>query len=413
MTPEKIFIKDFIYELPPELIAKYPLEERDISKLLIYKEGEIKEDLYLNIAHYLPAESLLIFNDTKVVQARIFFYTSKGDKIEIFCLEPVYENNIALAMASTGKVQWKCLVGKAAKWKEKTIHFSNEKISIEAEIADRKTGFFIIEFRWKPDKLSFAEVLHYAGMMPIPPYLKRTTEEIDLQRYQTLYAREEGSVAAPTAGLHFTKRIFDTLKTKNIQTCYVTLHVGAGTFKPVKASVMAEHEMHSEFIDVHIDSLRKIASALDKPIIVVGTTSLRTIETIYWLGVKILGDKIPTMEIPELKQWEPYSLSETSVSPAEALKAVIDWLENKKQQRLLCKTSLLIVPGYKLKLVDALITNFHQPESTLILLVATVMGKDWRSVYNYALANKFRFLSYGDGSLLFTNKNDSILTFGD
>jgi S-adenosylmethionine:tRNA ribosyltransferase-isomerase len=405
MHPEKISIKDFIYQLPIELIAKYPPEERDASKLLIYREGEIKEDVYLNIDQYLPSESLLIFNDTKVLQARMFFFNNKGDKIEIFCLEPVTENDIALAMASTGKVLWKCLVGKAAKWKEKTIRFSNDQVSIEAEISERKTDSFIIEFRWQPEKLSFAEVLHHAGRMPIPPYLKRTTEEIDLQRYQTIYAREEGSVAAPTAGLHFTESVFSKLKSKNIQTSYVTLHVGAGTFKPVKASVMAEHEMHSEFIDVHIDSLRTIVSLLDKPIIVIGTTSLRTVETIYWIGVKILQEKISTMEIPELKQWEPYSLAETPVTPVQSLKAVINWLENKKYERLICKTSLLIVPGYQLKLVDALVTNFHQPESTLILLVATLVGKDWRKIYDYALENQFRFLSYGDGSLLFTNKN--------
>jgi S-adenosylmethionine:tRNA ribosyltransferase-isomerase len=406
MHPEKISIKDFIYELPTERIAKYPLEERDASKLLIYREGEIKEDIYLNIDRYLPSESLLIFNDTKVLQARMFFFNSRGDKIEIFCLEPVNENDIALAMASTGTVRWKCLVGKAAKWKDKTIRFSNDHVSIEAEIAERKTDSFIIEFRWQPEKLSFAEVLHHAGMMPIPPYLKRTTEEIDLQRYQTIYAREEGSVAAPTAGLHFTERVFAKLKLKNIQPAYVTLHVGAGTFKPVKAPVMAEHEMHSEFIDVPIDNLRKLVAALDKPIIVVGTTSLRTVESIYWIGVKILQNQIATTEIPELKQWEPYSLIETTVTPEQALKAVIHWLENKNYERLICKTSLLIVPGYQLKLVDALVTNFHQPESTLILLVATLVGKDWKKVYDYALENQFRFLSYGDGSLLFTNKND-------
>ncbi len=405
MYPEKISIKDFIYELPTERIAKYPLAERDASKLLIYRNGEIKEDLYLNIDRYLPSESLLIFNDTKVLQARMFFFNSKGDKIEIFCLEPANENDLAIAMASTGTVRWKCLVGKAAKWKEKTIHFSNDQVSLEAEIVERETDSFIIEFRWQPEKLSFAEILHHAGKMPIPPYLKRTTEEIDLQRYQTIYAREEGSVAAPTAGLHFTERVFNKLKSKNIQPSYVTLHVGAGTFKPVKAPVMAEHEMHSEFIDVPIDNLRKIVSSLDKPIVVVGTTSLRTVESIYWIGVKILQEKVSMIEIPELKQWEPYRLSETTITPEQALNAVIHWLENKNHERLICKTSLLIVPGYQLKLVDALVTNFHQPESTLILLVATLVGKDWRKVYEYALENQFRFLSYGDGSLLFTNKN--------
>ncbi len=404
MKPEQISIKDFSYLLPNERIAQYPLEERDQSRLLVYKNGMIQEDRYQNIAQHLPAESVLVFNDTKVIQARMHFQNSKGESIEIFCLEPALEKDLAVAMSSCGTAVWKCLVGRASRWKEQTIRLVHPSVTIEAEMTERKAGNFTITFRWQPAELSFAEVLHYAGQMPIPPYLKRPTEESDIQRYQTVYAREEGSVAAPTAGLHFTKKVFDSLSEKNIHPVYVTLHVGAGTFKPVKAEVMAEHEMHSEFIDVRSTTLETILASLGKPMIAVGTTSLRTMESIFWLGVKLILHPETTPEFLELKQWEPYQLADTSVSAKEALQAVLQWLKKKKSDRLICKTSLLVVPGYQLKLADALITNFHQPESTLMLLVATVMGKDWRKVYNYALENEFRFLSYGDGSLLFADK---------
>lgn len=404
MKPEQISIKDFSYQLPPERIAQFPLEERDASKLLLYEKGKIKEDRYFNLANYLPSESVLVFNDTKVVQARMFFQTSKGDKIELFCLEPANKNDIALAMAACGSAQWRCFVGKAGKWKEKYVYLTSDTLSITAEIISRTVDTFLIEFHWTPATMSFAEVLHNAGFMPIPPYLKRTTEEIDTKRYQTVYAREEGSVAAPTAGLHFTELLFKSLALKNILPIYVTLHVGAGTFKPVKAEVMAEHEMHSEIIDVPISTIKKIVSSIGKPIVAVGTTSLRTIETFYWLGVKILTNPDDNASILELKQWEPYSLANSNINSIEALEALIHWLEQKNSTRLICTTSLLIVPGYQLKIADAILTNFHQPESTLMLLVATVMGEDWKSVYHYALENEFRFLSYGDGSLLFANK---------
>ena len=404
MKPEQISIKDFSYQLPSERIAQFPLEERDTSKLLIYKNGKINEDRYFNLANYLPSESVLVFNDTKVVQARMYFQTSKGDKVEIFCLEPVNKNDIAIAMAACGSAQWRCFVGKVGKWKEKYVYLNSDILSIKAEIISRTVDTFLVEFNWNPETLSFAEVLQKAGLMPIPPYLRRTTEQIDIKRYQTVYAREEGSVAAPTAGLHFTKQLFKTLSLKNILPIYVTLHVGAGTFKPVKAEVMAEHEMHSEIIDVPISTIQKIASSIGKPIVAVGTTSLRTMETFYWLGVKILVSPEENVEILELKQWEPYSLANSNITNKDALEALIKWLEQKKTTRLICTTSLLIVPGYELKIADAIITNFHQPESTLMLLVATVLGEDWKSVYQYALDNEFRFLSYGDGSLLFANK---------
>lgn len=403
MKPAQISIKDFSYTLPPERIAQYPLPERDQSKLLIYRDNQIQEDIYWNLDQYLPANSLLVFNNTKVLQARMFFENNKGIKIELFCLEPAEESDIVLAMNSCGTVRWKCLVGRASKWKEKTIRFTASGIELEAQIVGRTAGAFIIEFRWKPESMSFAEVLHLAGVMPIPPYLKRTSEELDQQRYQTVYAKEEGSVAAPTAGLHFTNRLFDKLAAKNIHPLYVTLHVGAGTFKPVKAEAMADHEMHSEFIEVRRPAILSLLASLGKPIVAVGTTSLRTIETLYWLGTKLILKKVE-QEIPEVSQWEPYEFETAQIPLQQSLEALLQWLDEKKTERLICKTSLLIVPGYKLKLADAIITNFHQPESTLMLLVATVMGKGWRQVYQYALDNEFRFLSYGDGSLLFTNK---------
>lgn len=403
MNPAQLSIKDFSYTLPPERIAQYPLPERDQSKLLIYRDQQIQEDIYFNIDRYLPENSLLVFNNTKVLQARLFFKNNKGVKIELFCLEPAEENDVVLAMNSCGKVRWKCLVGRVSKWKEKTICFTADGIMLEAEMVGRAADAFIIEFRWSPDSMSFAEVLHLAGVMPIPPYLKRTSEALDQHRYQTVYAKEEGSVAAPTAGLHFTNRLFEKLASKNIHPLYVTLHVGAGTFKPVKAEVMANHEMHSEFIEVHRPAILSLLAALGKPIVAVGTTSLRTIETLYWLGTKLILRGAAPQGIPDLTQWEPYEFEVAQIPVKQALEALLQWLDERKTERLLCKTSLLIVPGYKLKLANAIVTNFHQPESTLMLLVATVMGEDWKKVYQYALDNEFRFLSYGDGSLLFSN----------
>ena len=402
MHPRQLHIKDFTYDLPENRIAKYPLPERDLSKLLIYKEGNITEDIYRNIDQHIPPNSLLVFNNTKVIQARLLFENYKGVKIEIFCLEPAGENqDMVSAMAKTGSTRWNCMIGRANKWKEKILEKPTPELVLTAEIIEKTSDAFVIEFKWDPEHLTFAEVLDSAGEMPIPPYLKRSPDETDRSRYQTVYAHHDGSVAAPTAGLHFTDHVFQKLKTQNIKCDYVTLHVGAGTFKPVKADTMEAHEMHEELIDVQMDiikSLRKNFSV--NPIIAVGTTSLRTIESLYWMGIKAkLNPRISLNEL-ETRQWDAYDLGDNEISPADALKALEGWMKKNELEKLVCKTQIMIAPGYKLKIANALVTNFHQPGSTLLLLVAAIAGEGWRKIYDYALANEFRFLSYGDGSLI-------------
>jgi S-adenosylmethionine:tRNA ribosyltransferase-isomerase len=404
MNPEFLSIKDYTYDLPEERIAKYPLQERDSSKLLIYKNGEISEDSYKNLDQRLPSNSLLIFNDTKVIEARLFFQKQTGGVIEIFCLEPTEQYaDVTIAMLEKNKVQWQCLIGGASKWKhgqvlEKKIKAGNKEILLQARYVEKKTDCFIIEFLWIDDSLSFGEVLHYAGVIPLPPYIKREAERSDSDRYQTIYAHYEGSVAAPTAGLHFTNAILEKLKTKKIRTDFVTLHVGAGTFRPVKSETMKEHEMHAEFINVSKETIENIFLNLNQNSIVpVGTTSLRTIESLYWLGVKL---KVSNDNDLMVHQWEPYEFEKYDLSSKEALQILLDFMNKKNLNRLITKTQILIAPSYKSKIANALITNFHQPQSTLLLLVAALIGDDWRKVYRYALNNNFRFLSYGDGCLL-------------
>jgi S-adenosylmethionine:tRNA ribosyltransferase-isomerase len=403
MTSEKhISIKDFHYDLPDSRIAKYPLTQRDQSKLLVYQNQVISQSQYIDIDHFLPADSLLFFNNTKVIPARLFFKTSAQKHIEIFCLEPVSDKaDVYANMLQSESAQWKCLVGGAAKWKEPFVTLSTPDLQVKAEIKERLQGTFIIEFSWEPAQKTFAEVLQIAGAIPIPPYLNRATEDIDLERYQTIYAQKEGSVAAPTAGLHFTDKVFDKLKTKHITPRYVTLHVGAGTFKPVKSETMADHDMHGEYLDVPLETLEYIYENSDKPITAVGTTSLRTLESLYWIGEKI--SKNPTLQPKELMvdQWQPYEKVLSPLSVKESLAHIIHFLKQHHLKTLYAKTSILIVPGYTFKIVNALVTNFHQPESTLILLVAAFIGEDWRKVYTHALEHDYRFLSYGDGSLLF------------
>lgn len=403
MTQEKqISIKDYHYDLPFDRIAKYPLAERDLSKLLVYENDAITESQYIDIDEFLPADSLLFFNNTKVIPARLFFKTSTQKDIEVFCLEPVSSNaDVYSSMLQQNSSQWKCLVGGAAKWKEQFVFLNTDELQIKAEIKERLNGTFILEFTWQPATKTFAEVLQIAGAIPIPPYLKRATEDIDLERYQTIYAQKEGSVAAPTAGLHFTDKVFEKLKTKQIVPTYVTLHVGAGTFKPVKSETMAEHDMHGEYIDVPLSTIEYLYYHIDKSVTAVGTTSLRTLESLFWIGEKIAQQ--PNLEPHELlvDQWQPYVSSSNQISAKKALKYIIDFLNQHQLKTLYAKTSILIVPGYQFKIVNALVTNFHQPESTLILLVAAFIGENWRKVYQYALEHNFRFLSYGDGSLLF------------
>ncbi len=412
MNPKNIRIEDFNYELPDDCIAKYPLSKRDASKLLIYNDGIIKEDQYFNLQHYLPENTFLIFNNTKVVEARILFQKNTGSVIEIFCLEPddIYAD-ITTAMLSKNKVQWKCLVGGAKKWKEelliKEILNHDKIIQLTAKIIAKKNDYFLIEFSWDNNAISFAEVLHHAGVIPLPPYLNRDAEIKDQETYQTIYAKHDGSVAAPTAGLHFTEELLTNLRLKNVQQQFITLHVGAGTFKPVKTETIANHEMHAEFIDVQINFIEKLITAIEttSKIVCVGTTSLRTIETLYWMGVKLSQlSKVNShwsnnIEDISIYQWDAYEL-ETNLTSKEALQLLVDWMKEKNMERLITKTQIIITPYYPLKITDGIITNFHQPQSTLLLLISAFVGNDWKRIYTYALNNNFRFLSYGDGSLL-------------
>ncbi|MBS1653816.1 MAG: S-adenosylmethionine:tRNA ribosyltransferase-isomerase [Bacteroidetes bacterium] len=406
MHPKNLLIREYSYTLPENRIAEFPKAERDHSKLLIYKNKLISEDIYLNIADHLPADSLLVFNNTKVIEARLLFQKPTGGVIEIFCLEPHAQySDITMAMMQTKKVLWQCLVGGASKWKkgqvlEKKISFANTEIILEARYIEKQIDNFIIELSWQDDKTSFAEILHAAGAIPLPPYIKRKAEKEDAERYQTIYAKHDGSVAAPTAGLHFTEAVFSSLKEKKIRTDFVTLHVGAGTFKPVKAEVMEDHEMHAEYIDVPKAFIENLLHNPGKSIVSVGTTSMRTLESLYWLGVKtVLNPGIINDELL-LSQWEVYELEKEKIPVNEALQSLINWLSQNKLDRLLTKTQIIIAPGYKIKIVKGLITNFHQPQSTLLLLVAAIAGEKWKKIYQYALENDFRFLSYGDGCLI-------------
>ncbi len=403
-SPKNISITKYSYELPEEKIAAYPLAERDASKLLIYKEGNITEDIYHNLADHLQPGSLLIFNDTKVIRARIRFQKSTGGMIEIFCLEPnEIINEYQTVMSRTGLVRWKCMIGGAGKWKEgsleKRLMINGQEIILAVKLIQKLPDAYIAEFSWLPNNFTFAEIIEVAGDMPLPPYIKRSATLADTKRYQTIFAHQQGSVAAPTAGLHFTPYILDQLKERQVDTSFVTLHVGAGTFKPVKAAVMEAHDMHAEWIDVSTQTIKKILSNLDQNIVAVGTTSLRTIESLYWLGVKASND--PALLKLELSQWEVYDdLHQLDISPVAALHALLNWMKGKSIEHLFTHTKILIAPGYQFKIADSLITNFHQPGSTLLLLVAAAIGDDWKKVYQFALDNEFRFLSYGDGCLL-------------
>ena len=413
MDPRTISIADYTYSLPAELIAHYPLAERDASKLLIYKRGNISEDIYKHIADHIPERSLLVFNNTKVVEARILFRKPTGGQIELFCLEPPAEyGGIAAAMMQKGRVRWKCLIGGASKWKpgqvlHKTIELTSTgndsprpEVGLEARYLGKEDDAFLIELSWTPAELTFAELLHQAGLIPLPPYIRRPAEAADSQRYQTIYARHDGSVAAPTAGLHFTDTVFTTLANKHIQHTFVTLHVGAGTFLPVKTPTLSDHTMHVEWIAVTKETISLLLEALNNPIIPVGTTSARTIETLYWLGLKAAQDPSISPDEMIIHQWDAYKLPAETTGPGAALTDLLEWMHQHDLRQLITRTQLLITPGYKWRIAKGLITNFHQPESTLLLLVASLIGEDWKKVYDYALEHSFRFLSYGDGCLL-------------
>ena len=434
---EEILIEEYNYPLPDERIAKYPLAERDQSKLLIYCDGKVSEDQFYRVGEYLPEGSLLIYNNTRVIQARLEFHkrssnnveqslnhieqplnNTLGARIEIFCLEPLQPHDYQLSLGSTEGCIWKCMIGNAKKWKTGALSLpvqlpSGEYITLFAEKGEQTGNTFAVRFWWNTPasslsslasnlNISFAEILDAVGELPIPPYLNRKTEESDKTTYQTVYSRIKGSVAAPTAGLHFTDNVLSGLCQRGIQTAEVTLHVGAGTFQPVKVADANQHTMHTEIIAVPKATVQTIMDNLGH-VVAVGTTSMRTLESLYFLGEKLCaGFRLPASVDTTLSvaQFDPYE-KEHTISTREALQAIVDYLEQTGQETLHAETQIMIKPGYTFRVVDQLITNFHQPKSTLLLLVSAFVGGDWHTIYDYALVHDFRFLSYGDSSILF------------
>lgn len=402
MIPE-IHIEDYNYPLPDERIAKYPLPERDLSKLLIYNNGNIAEKVFREIPEFLPKDAIMVFNDTKVVPARLHFVRPTGARIEIFCLQPENPSEYNISFACESSCSWKCVIGNAKRWKNGPLALYNpenspqiEELNLQAELISRDGQTGIVKFSWS-GSLPFSRVLEICGTIPIPPYLNRESETVDIERYQTLYARIRGSVAAPTAGLHFTNRVMDEIRNRGIDTETVCLHVGAGTFLPVKDSEVSKHVMHREPFVVTLEFLKKLKDS-GKKTIAVGTTSIRTLESLYYVGVSCIESGYPN----DVTQWAPYERT-WNYSTQEALGALISYMESKSLSELQVGTSIIIVPGFQFRIADMLVTNFHQPESTLILLVSAFLSGDWKKVYDYALDNGFRFLSYGDSSLLFRN----------
>lgn len=433
---EKILIEEYNYPLPDERIAKYPLANRDQSKLLIYRDGKVSEDRFFRVGEYLPEGSLLIYNNTRVIQARLEFhktasnnppqpYTTlhnppqpQGARIEVFCLEPLEPHDYELSLGSTSGCTWKCMIGNAKKWKSGALSLpvqlpSGEEITLSAEKGEQTGNTFAVRFWWNTPasnlsplasnlNINFAEILDAVGELPIPPYLNRKTEESDKTTYQTVYSRIKGSVAAPTAGLHFTDNVLNGLRQKGIQTAEVTLHVGAGTFQPVKVADANQHTMHTEIIAVPRETIATLMANLGH-IVAVGTTSMRTLESLYFLGEQLsttLHHTIQPSTTLSVAQFAPYE-QEHTLSTREALQALLDYLDNTQQDTLHAETQIMIKPGYQFRVVDQLITNFHQPKSTLLLLVSAFVGGDWHMIYDYALSHNFRFLSYGDSSILF------------
>jgi S-adenosylmethionine:tRNA ribosyltransferase-isomerase len=398
---QRISTSDFAYDLPDERIAKYPLAERDQSKLLVWKNGTIQDEQFRNLANFLPANSLLVFNNTKVIRARMHFLKETGAKIEIFCLDPVDPVDYQLAFQTTESCVWKCMIGNQKKWKgeklRKVIWIDETEIELCAEQIDQGNKNRI-QFSWNNSDFEFSRIIEHAGSLPIPPYLNRETEQSDLERYQTVYSKIKGSVAAPTAGLHFTEKVFSHLEADGHELAELTLHVGAGTFQPVKSETISGHEMHSEHLYISRDFLNKLINHSGKKI-AVGTTSVRTLESLYWLGIQVMQN--PEINIGKLKvsQWEAYLESEFNIQAKEALQALINFLDKHQTDYLSASTQIIIAPGYQFRIVDGLITNFHQPQSTLLLLISAYLGDDWRKIYEHALANNYRFLSYGDSNL--------------
>ena len=406
---QNISIEDYNYPLPDERIAKYPLSERDASKLLVSSSEKTVESHFKNIGDFLPKDSLLIFNETKVVRARLQFTKESGAEIEIFCLEPL--SDYQLAFSSSSPSTWKCLVGNSRRWKNDKLSLDvivnrqqttdNRRATLYAERLEKNDNYSVVRFSWEPAELSFAEILESAGEIPLPPYLHRDAEDSDRERYQTVFAKHEGSVAAPTAGLHFTNELINKLKNEGVAFEEVTLHVGAGTFRPVSSEKIGEHEMHSETIAVRKSCIENLIQNCDKTIIPVGTTSMRTIESLYWMGVILIEEGFEERNI-HLNQWFPYKERESLPSAKDSLSAILKYMEMYQMKVFHASTALMIAPSCKINIAKALITNFHQPKSTLLLLVSALIGERWKTVYQYALDNDFRFLSYGD-SCLFLN----------
>ena len=394
-----ISIEDYDYPLPENRIAKYPLGERDASNLLVYRKGTIETALFRDIANYLPKKALLVFNETKVIRARLQFLKETGSRIEVFCLEP--DEDYQIAFSSASPVRWKCLVGNSKRWKEgplrMTLEAGGRSVVLTAERVSRNDQYSEIEFSWDPHTLPFATILEAAGEIPLPPYLNREAEPEDRDRYQTVFARYDGSVAAPTAGLHFTKPLLEQLQSKGFELDEVTLHVGAGTFRPVATPTIGEHAMHSETIIVRRSMIEHLIQHHDGDIVSVGTTSTRTLESLYWLGVMLAEQGLSLREL-HVGQWFPYE-DHPSLSTKDALQQLLRYLDTHRLPRLEASTALMIAPGYQMRVVTGLITNFHQPKSTLLLLVSALIGDRWRDAYRFALDHRFRFLSYGDSCL--------------
>lgn len=397
-----IKINDYNYPLPEECIAKFPLPVRDQSKLLVYRKGEISETVFTSLPNYLESGSLMIFNNTKVIQARLHFRKETGALIEIFCLEPIQPNDYALNFQQTQHTAWLCMIGNLKKWKEgslqKELTVKGKPLTLTATRGACHGTSHWVDFTWNNDEVTFADILEVFGELPIPPYLNRETQESDKETYQTVYSKIKGSVAAPTAGLHFTQRVLDSLAEKGVDLEEVTLHVGAGTFKPVKSEEIEGHEMHTEYISVNRRTIEKLLAHQGEAI-AVGTTSVRTLESLYYIGTTISQHPDASQEELHVKQWQPYETS-SSLSTIEALQQILNYMERHQLETLHTSTQIIIAPGYEYKIVKKMITNFHQPQSTLLLLVSAFVKGNWKSIYDYALSHDFRFLSYGDSSLL-------------
>lgn len=406
MDTRHININDYDYDLPADRIAKFPLAQRDHSKLLVYRNGEITEDVFFHLPQYLPKGALMVFNNTRVIQARMHFRKPTGALIEVFLLEPLMPSDYEQMFQTTDSCKWKCIVGNLKKWKdgqlERRFDVRGKELVLTAEKVNEDKAFrseyHEILFTWNNSEVSFSEILEFIGELPIPPYLNRETQESDKTTYQTVYSKIQGSVAAPTAGLHFTNRVLDDIDACGVEREELTLHVGAGTFKPVKSALIEGHTMHTEFVSVRRRTIENLIRHQARAI-AVGTTSVRTLESLYYMGCRLADCPDATESELHIGQWEPYQKQYT-LTPVEALQNILDWLERNHQEALQSSTQIMIAPGYDYKIVRMLVTNFHQPKSTLLLLVSAFVKGDWRKIYDYALHHDFRFLSYGDSSLI-------------